>query len=87
MTYFDESIASGYESWYGTAEGKRAGSAEKAALRNLLGCLPGADTILETGCGTGHFTRWFAEQGLIATGMDNSSAMLAHTRGLDGIPF
>jgi SAM-dependent methyltransferase len=33
---------------------------------------------LEIGCGTGHFTRWFASRGLQTVGLDISAVMLAH---------
>jgi len=35
-----------------------------------------ADSILEVGCGTGHFTRWFSQQGMQVIGLDLSRAML-----------
>jgi SAM-dependent methyltransferase len=37
---------------------------------------------MEVGCGTGHFTRWFSELGLKATGLDLSSPMLEEARSL-----
>jgi ubiquinone/menaquinone biosynthesis C-methylase UbiE len=45
-------------------------------LHWLLAIFPRAGTILEVGCGTGHFTRWFNEQGLQGVGLDVSSLML-----------
>ena len=69
-------IVAGYEAWYGTA-GRRADRLEKALLKRLLADLPQSSTLLEVGCGTGHFTRWFAEQGLQAMGLDLSRLMLA----------
>jgi SAM-dependent methyltransferase len=81
---FDEHIAAHYEAWYEAPEGWRADVLEKASLRRLLESFPGASTILEVGCGTGHFTRWLNEQGLAAVGLDLSAAMLAQARTLDG---
>ena len=75
----------GYEGWYGTA-GRRADRLEKALLKRSLAGFPQATTILEVGCGTGHFTRWFTEQGLQATGLDLSRPMLAETTRLGGPP-
>jgi len=75
----------GYEAWYETT-GRRADSLEKALWRRLLAGFPQARTILEVGCGTGHFTRWFGEQGLQATGLDLSPAMLAEAGRLGGPP-
>jgi len=75
----------GYEVWYETT-GRRADYLEKALLRQLLTGFPQAHTILEVGCGTGHFTRWFGEQGLQAAGLDLSWPMLAEAARLGGPP-
>jgi len=68
-------IAAGYETWYLTI-GRQADRYEKDLLKWLLARFPQARTILELGCGTGHFTRWFGEQGLLAVGLDLSRPML-----------
>jgi len=68
--------ASGYEAWYETP-GRRADRLEKALLEQMLACFPQAGSLLEVGCGTGHFTRWFKELGLQTTGLDLSLPMLA----------
>lgn len=72
-----EKAASRYEIWYTTPSGQRADRAERALLEWLLGQFPTARSILEVGCGTGHFTTWFAGQGLQTIGLDRSPAMLA----------
>jgi SAM-dependent methyltransferase len=74
--FADPANVSGYEAWYETV-GRRADRLEKGLLRRLLVCFPGARTLLEVGCGTGHFTRWFCEQTLRAAGLDVSAVMLA----------
>lgn len=74
--FYDPSIATGYEAWYATA-GRRADRLEKALLKRLLGRFPKAQTVLEVGCGTGHFTRWLLDLKLQAAGLDRSSTMLA----------
>jgi SAM-dependent methyltransferase len=68
--------ASGYEAWYETA-GRRADRLEKALLRQMLARFPQASSLLEVGCGTGHFTRWLNELGLQTVGLDLSLPMLA----------
>ena len=83
--FADPAIVSGYESWYETT-GRRADRLEKLLLKRLLAGFPRASTILEVGCGTGHFTRWFAEQGLQATGLDLSRPMLAEAVRLGSPP-
>jgi SAM-dependent methyltransferase len=73
------SIVADYETWYETM-GRRADRLEKTLLKELLTSFSEAETILDVGCGTGHFTRWFETQGLKAIGLDISQAMLAEAR-------
>ena len=68
-------IAYDYEIWYQTV-GSQADKQEKALLKRLLRVFSTADSILEIGCGTGHFTRWFSQQGMQAIGLDLSRPML-----------
>ncbi len=79
-TAFDEEVAAHYEAWYETGEGQRADTLEKRSLRQLLRHFPDAFSVLEVGCGTGHFTRWLDGQGLFAAGLDLSTAMLSEAR-------
>jgi ubiquinone/menaquinone biosynthesis C-methylase UbiE len=65
-----------YEGWYRTAAGGAVASAEQGALASALARFPAAHTILEAGCGTGFFTRWFASAGLTAVGIDTAPGML-----------
>jgi ubiquinone/menaquinone biosynthesis C-methylase UbiE len=78
-------IAAGYEAWYHTI-GRRADHQEKALLQWLLARFPEARSILEVGCGTGHFTRWFGELGLLAIGLDLCRPMLDEAVSLSS-PF
>lgn len=73
--FVEPAIVVGYETWYETI-GRRADHLEKALLGRLLADFPQGRTLLEVGCGTGHFTRWCGEQGWRAIGLDLSSAML-----------
>jgi ubiquinone/menaquinone biosynthesis C-methylase UbiE len=75
-----------YEEWY-TGRGRRADRLEKRLLENLLREFPAAETVLEIGCGTGHFTRWMSRQGLEAVGLDLSEAMLEEARHRNGLPY
>jgi ubiquinone/menaquinone biosynthesis C-methylase UbiE len=74
-----------YEAWYQTT-GRRADRLEKALLKRLLAGFRQASTVLEVGCGTGHFTRWFGEQGLQAMGLDLSQPMLNEAARLGSPP-
>ena len=82
---FDERLAVHYEAWYETPEGRRADELEKAILSRLLQGFSGSGSVLEIGCGTGHFTRWLAGQERLAVGLDFSPAMLAQAQALDGV--
>lgn len=76
-------MASGYEEWY-SGEGRHADVLEKELLGKMLGTFSGAHSALEIGCGTGHFTRWLAEQGLDVAGLDISEPMLQEARACGG---
>lgn len=84
--FADAGIASRYEDWY-LESGRRADELEKRLLHKLLRTLDGVKTVLEVGCGTGHFTRWFKELGYDAVGLDSSAEMLAEARRRDAISF
>ena len=43
--------------------------------------------MLEVGCGTGHFTRWMAEKGLDAVGLDVSKPMLTEARRYGAVRY
>ena len=75
-----ERAAMRYENWYETPIGVQVSRAEEALLAWLLRPFGAATTLLEIGCGTGHFTRWLASQGHGAFGLDRSPAMLAELR-------
>jgi len=77
--YFQEDIVKTYESWY-TGKYKRADELEKILLRKLLKTLGPVEDLLEIGCGTAHFTRWFESLGLKCYGLDLSDLMLREAR-------
>jgi ubiquinone/menaquinone biosynthesis C-methylase UbiE len=83
--FANPAIVAGYEAWYETT-GRQADRLEKALLKRLLAGFPEVRTLLEVGCGTGHFTRWFSEQGLQVTGLDLSPPMLAEAARLRSPP-
>jgi SAM-dependent methyltransferase len=79
----DPALAGRYEAWY-AGKGRRADVLEKELLGQLLDRFPDARSVLEVGCGTGHFTRWLAERGLDAVGVDISERMLEEARRRGG---
>jgi ubiquinone/menaquinone biosynthesis C-methylase UbiE len=84
---FDERVACDYEAWYEQGFGRFASRQEEALLYQQSQRFPGASSLLEVGCGTGHFTRWFAKQGLHVTGLDASPAMLEQARLRNGTNY
>ena len=75
-----EREAGGYEAWYSTASGQRADQAERNLLTWLLAHFSPARSVLEIGCGTGHFAGYLAGKGLRLVGLDRAPAMLAESR-------
>ena len=72
--------ATSYEQWYSTPRGRRAERAERALLGWLLSSFPDARSVLEIGCGTGHFAGWLARRGRRVIGLERSPAMLSEMR-------
>jgi SAM-dependent methyltransferase len=71
--------AATYDAWYETPRGRWIGETEFALLWRLLDGKPG-DSMLDVGCGTGWFTRRFAAEGLITTGLDPNPEWLDFAR-------
>lgn len=72
-----------YEAWYQTARGSWIAGREFGLMMRLMNPPTGA-TLLDIGCGTGHFSRRFAAAGLRVTGLDPDAAMLDYARELGG---
>lgn len=77
---FDHFYA-GYEEWFQTELGQLVDQIESQAIFSLLPELTGL-SLLEIGCGTGHFSRKFEEKGAQVTGIDLSKQMLATAQKL-----
>jgi len=72
-----------YEAWYETARGSWIAGREFGLMMRLL-APPAGSTLLDVGCGTGHFSRRFAAAGLRVAGLDPDPAMLEYARSLGG---
>jgi ubiquinone/menaquinone biosynthesis C-methylase UbiE len=69
-------LADKYDSWYESAKGRMYDRLEKKAISCYLP--PGAKgkKLLEVGCGTGHWSRFFSEYGFEVIGVDISERMV-----------
>lgn len=74
--FFNREHTDTYEQWY---EGryKRAEIWQKKVMEQLVKSDTRVQTLLEFGCGTTRFTRWWKEIGIKATGGDISPLMLS----------
>jgi len=71
-------LASRYDSWYETDEGRWHDVAQKQAVLILMPTpAPGGRCLLDVGCGTGHWSLFFAQQGYEVTGVDICPEMIA----------
>ena len=76
--------AAAYDAWYYTPRGRWIGEVEYRLLHRLLAPVSGA-ALLDVGCGTGYFTRRFAQDArLRATGLDPDRDWLDYTRAHGG---
>lgn len=69
-----------YERWFDSPFGHRADRVERRMLRELLAAFQGARSLLDVGCGSGHFVDLWTSSGVVATGLDVDPAMLRHAR-------
>lgn len=72
---FERENAKRYDKWYESPEGRQADKLEKDLFLKLVNPKKG-QTLLDIGCGTGHFSFWFHDLGLKVTGVDISLNML-----------
>jgi len=68
--------ADSYDSWYNSTIGSMYDRLEKKAFDKLLTNYDGGKQLLEIGCGTGHWSRFFSEKGFEVTGIDISEEMI-----------
>lgn len=68
-----------YDNWYATPRGRWISEREFTLLMALPRPTSGA-SLLDVGCGTGHFSRRFDRAGLKVTGVDPDPAMLDYAR-------
>jgi len=69
-------VAERYDRWYDTAQGTVYDRIEKQAVDRVFPDSGHGNRMLEIGCGTGHWSRFFAERGFCVTGIDISQEMI-----------
>lgn len=80
MNIFDNAtVAANYDNYYETEFGKKVDEIEKNMMLEHLQRIP-VKSMLELGCGTGHWSRFFAEQGFNIMATDSSKTMLRHAQ-------
>jgi ubiquinone/menaquinone biosynthesis C-methylase UbiE len=81
VSHFDfDKAANNYDSWYDSARGAMYDRLEKQAIDNLLPNVTKHTRLLEVGCGTGHWSRYFSDKGFDITGIDISAEMIKIAR-------
>lgn len=73
-------LARTYDAWYATSAGLEHDRIQKRAMQDLLAHASGRTRLLDVGCGTGHWSRFFASLGYVVSGVDISPAMIASAR-------
>lgn len=68
-----------YDAWYRTPRGQWIGESEYRLLEALLAPVAG-ESVLDVGCGTGYFTRRFAQSGRSVSGVDIDPQMIEFAR-------
>ena len=89
-SYFNyDDLANSYDSWYADRRGAMYDRLEKKLIANFLPTETGRKRLLEIGCGTGHWSRFFSQCGFEVTGLDISERMVntALQKGIPNVSF
>lgn len=69
-------VAGSYDTWYASRRGAMYDRLEKKLIADFLPAEVEGKRLLEVGCGTGHWSRFFSEYGFEVTGLDVSERMI-----------
>jgi len=90
VSRFDfDMVADSYDSWYAGRRGAMYDCLEKKLIANFLPAGAEGKKLLEIGCGTGHWSRFFSKYGFEVTGLDISERMInaALQKGIPNVSF
>ena len=78
---WDKAAAERYEAWYATPRGSFALAREQRLMTDMISPWQRRNqSLLEIGCGAGHFLEMFYDGGFDVTGVDKSEPMLEKAR-------
>ena len=82
-------VAGSYDRWYADRRGAMYDRLEKKLIASFLPTETEGKRLLEIGCGTGHWSRFFSQCGFEVTGLDISERMVntALQKGIPNVSF
>jgi ubiquinone/menaquinone biosynthesis C-methylase UbiE len=86
--FLKKEIAENYDEYYQTDFGKEVDIIEKNIINSFLSKIPIKSNVLELGCGTGHWTKFFNKKGfnnIIAVDISNEMLKIAKKKNIDAI--
>jgi len=76
-----DAVGDSYDQWYQTAEGAMYDRLEKKVICRFLRKNTQGRKLLEVGCGTGHWSKFFSDCGFEVIGVDVSEPMIKIAQG------